>query len=87
MMGAIAAHSNPMTQISLIEAQQHLPELIANLKPGEEIQICQNERAIARLIVEPRTTRKPRQPGSAIGTFTIIADDEQHLEDFCDYMQ
>ena len=58
-----------MTQITLIEAQLHLCELIAQLQPGEEVQICQDDRPIARLTIEPRKTRKPRQPGSAIGTF------------------
>ena len=55
-----------MTQITLTEAQLHLCELIAKLQPGEEVQICQDDRPIARLTVEPRKTRKPRQPGSAI---------------------
>ena len=56
-----------MTQITLAEAQLHLSELIAELRPGEEVQIYQDDRPIARLTIEPRKTRKPRQPGSAIG--------------------
>ena len=75
-----------MTQITLIEAQLHLCELIAQLQPGEEVQICQDDRPIARLTIEPRKTRKPRQPGSAIGTFTIVADDDDHLEALSEYM-
>lgn len=55
-----------MTQSTLTEAQLHLSELIAELQPGEEVQICQDDRPIARLAIEPRKTRKPRQPGSAI---------------------
>ena len=75
-----------MTQITLTEAQLHLCELIAKLQPGEEVQICQDDRPIARLTIEPRKTRKPRQPGSAIGTFTIVSDDDDHLEVFSEYM-
>ena len=75
-----------MTQITLTEAQLHLCELIAQLQPGEEVQICQDDRPIARLTIEPRKTRKPRQPGSAIGTFTIVSDDDDHLEAFSEYM-
>ena len=75
-----------MTQITLTEAQLHLCELIAKLQPGEEVQICQDDRPIARLTIEPRNTRKPRQPGSAIGTFTIVSDDDDHLEVFSEYM-
>jgi antitoxin (DNA-binding transcriptional repressor) of toxin-antitoxin stability system len=75
-----------MTQITLTEAQLHLSELIARLQPGDEVQICQDDRPIARLMIEPRKTRKPRQPGSAIGTFTIVSDDDDHLEAFSEYM-
>jgi antitoxin (DNA-binding transcriptional repressor) of toxin-antitoxin stability system len=46
-----------MTQITLSEAQQNLPELIADLQPGEEVQICQDNQPIARLIIEPRKIR------------------------------
>jgi hypothetical protein len=36
---------------------------------------------------KPQTNpRQPRQPGSAIGTLTILADDEEHLQDFQNYM-
>jgi antitoxin (DNA-binding transcriptional repressor) of toxin-antitoxin stability system len=45
-----------MTQITLSEAQQNLPELIADLQPGEEVQICQDNQPIARLIIEPNAS-------------------------------
>ncbi len=75
-----------MAHITLAEAQLHLPELIAGLQPGEEVQIISGNRAIARLIAEVPTPRKPRQPGSAAGTLVILSDDQTHLEDFGDYM-
>ncbi|GAP98066.1 type II toxin-antitoxin system Phd/YefM family antitoxin [Leptolyngbya sp. NIES-2104] len=75
-----------MAQITLEEAQLRLPELIAGLQPGEEVQIFSKNRAVARLIAEAPPTRKPRQPGSAVGTLVILADDETHLKDFGDYM-
>ena len=73
-----------MTHITLTEAQQHLSEIIAGLTPGETIQIFQDDRPIARLIIEIPTLLKPRKPGSAIGTFTIVSDDDDHLQDFND---
>jgi antitoxin (DNA-binding transcriptional repressor) of toxin-antitoxin stability system len=41
-----------MTQITLTEAQQHLTEIISGLQPGEEVQILQDDRPIARLTLE-----------------------------------
>ena len=64
-----------MTRIPLTEA-----ELIASLQPGEEVQIFSGDRTVARLIGELQPPRKPRQPGSAIGTLTILSEDEIHLE-------
>ncbi|GAA6614367.1 type II toxin-antitoxin system Phd/YefM family antitoxin [Scytonema sp. NUACC26] len=75
-----------MTRIPLTEAQLRLPELIASLQPGEEVQIFSGNRTVARLIAELQSPRKPRQPGSAIGTLIILSEDETHLEDFHDYM-
>jgi antitoxin (DNA-binding transcriptional repressor) of toxin-antitoxin stability system len=78
-----------MTQISLAEAQEHLPEIIAGLQPGEAVQIIQGDRAIARLtvesLVESLKVRQPRKPGSEIGSLTILAEDQAHLEGFEDY--
>lgn len=64
-----------MIRIPLTEA-----ELIASLQPGEEVQIFSGDRTVARLISELQPPRKPRQPGSAIGTLTILSEDEIHLE-------
>ncbi|MEH2465478.1 type II toxin-antitoxin system Phd/YefM family antitoxin [Nostoc sp.] len=75
-----------MIRIPLIEAQLHLPELIASLQPGEEVQIFSGDRTVARLIGELQPPHKPHQPGSAIGTLIILSEDETHLEDFHDYM-
>jgi antitoxin (DNA-binding transcriptional repressor) of toxin-antitoxin stability system len=75
-----------LAQISLTEAQEHLPEIIAGLQPGEAVQIIQGDRAIARLIVESLKVRQPRKPGSEIGSLTILAEDQAHLDGFEDYI-
>jgi antitoxin (DNA-binding transcriptional repressor) of toxin-antitoxin stability system len=70
-----------MTQITLTEAQQHLPEIISGLQPGEEVQIIQDDRPIARLIVDGLrsnddhllTQRQPRIPGQYQGKFIVPA--------------
>jgi antitoxin (DNA-binding transcriptional repressor) of toxin-antitoxin stability system len=75
-----------MTRITIAEAQLHLPELIARLQPGEAVQIFSEERLVARLVAELSSAQKPRQPGSAVGMLTILSDDQEHLENFGDYM-
>jgi len=75
-----------MPYVSLNEAQTHLPDLIAGLKPGEELEITINDRTVARLVAEPAKARKPRRPGSAVGILVVVAEDDEHLRDFKDYM-
>jgi antitoxin (DNA-binding transcriptional repressor) of toxin-antitoxin stability system len=75
------------TTISIDQAQIKLAELIHQLLPGEEIMICENERPVAKLIrlSNPARTRR-RTPGMCKAMITIISDDDDHLEDFKDYM-
>lgn len=75
-----------MTRISLEAAQDRLAELIADLKPGEEIQITKDDRSVARLVGEPTSRREPREPGSAVGILIVGEDDDEHLEDFRGHM-
>jgi len=57
------------------------------LKPGEELMIMEHDQTVARLVAERHAQPKMRQPGSAVGKFFIIEDDDTHLEDFREYMQ
>ena len=43
-----------MTTATVEEVQINLPSLISALKPGEEVMIMEHDRAVARLIAEPR---------------------------------
>jgi antitoxin (DNA-binding transcriptional repressor) of toxin-antitoxin stability system len=76
-----------MTTVTLEEAQAKLPELIEHLAVGEELLITRNQEPIARLIAEEKPKRKPRKAGSAKGMLTILADDDEHLKDFAEYME
>ncbi len=68
-----------MNQITLTEAQQHLSEIISGLQPGEEVQIIQDDRPIARLIIDGlrpieghrQNQRQPRSPGQYEGKFIV----------------
>ena len=75
-----------MMTVTLQEAQARLPELIGHLTKGEELVITQNEQPIARLTLEPPQRRR-RKAGNCRGMLTIVADDDEHLRDFAEYMQ
>ena len=72
--------------VTIEEAQAHLAELVSKLTPGQEIVIMENDQPVATLTGQYTRARQPRQPGSAKGQFIIVADDEEHLEDFKDYL-
>jgi antitoxin (DNA-binding transcriptional repressor) of toxin-antitoxin stability system len=53
--------------------------------PGEEVVITENNQPVAKLVVSP--AEKPRPvPGLCRGMLTILAEDDEHLEDFKEYM-
>jgi len=73
--------------VTLEEAQQSLPTLIAGLKPGDELIITQGAKPVAQVLPVSQTTPEPRKPGSAKSMLTILAEDDEHLEDFREYME
>jgi antitoxin (DNA-binding transcriptional repressor) of toxin-antitoxin stability system len=74
-----------LENITLEEAQSNLPELINRLKPGEEIVITRDNQPVAALHLPDGATPQPRF-GSCRGALTILAEDDEHLQDFKDYM-
>lgn len=75
-----------LTSITIEEAQASLKDLIHKLNPGQELIITENEQPIAKLISEPQKSQQRPGPGLCTGMITIIADDEDHLKDFEEYM-
>jgi antitoxin (DNA-binding transcriptional repressor) of toxin-antitoxin stability system len=67
------------------EAQETLPDLISKLVPGEEVVITKDDQPVARLR-SLATGRPPPRFGSCKGILTIVTEDEEHLEDFKEYM-
>jgi antitoxin (DNA-binding transcriptional repressor) of toxin-antitoxin stability system len=65
--------------------QAELVELIDKITLGEEVIITRNQQSVAQLV--PLPSAKP-QPvfGSCKGMLTIVAEDDEHLEDFKEYM-
>jgi antitoxin (DNA-binding transcriptional repressor) of toxin-antitoxin stability system len=76
--------------VTIEEAQKSLPELIANLKPGDELIITRDKQPVAQvkaIEASPLPNGPPRSPGSAKGMLTILAEDDEHLADFKEYME
>jgi antitoxin (DNA-binding transcriptional repressor) of toxin-antitoxin stability system len=71
--------------ITLQEAQTDLAALIARLVPGEEVIITENDRPVAELRAVPSDFKQPRF-GSSQGKLIILAEDDEHLKDFAEYM-
>jgi antitoxin (DNA-binding transcriptional repressor) of toxin-antitoxin stability system len=70
--------------VTIEEAASHLADLIAGLHPGEEITLTSGNRAIAKIV--PAEVKPVRRPGAAKGMLHILKEDDEHLEDFKDYM-
>lgn len=74
-----------MTTVTIEEAQAHLQELIEELAVDDVLVNTRNARPIARLVPSPQQTGKALY-GRGQGKITIVADDDEHLEHFQDYM-
>jgi antitoxin (DNA-binding transcriptional repressor) of toxin-antitoxin stability system len=63
-----------------------LPELLDSLTPGDEVILTRNQQPVAKLVSEAPKHRQPRKAGNCVGMIRIVADDDEHLEDFGEYM-
>jgi prevent-host-death family protein len=77
-----------MTNLSIQEAQAHLPELVHGLASGDEVVILENNRPVARIVpAAGPQQRSPRRSGTLRGTVLYMAPDfDAPLEDFKEYM-
>ena len=71
-----------MVQVTIEQAVLDLPRLLEGVKQGEEFVIVQDDAPLARL----SPVLPPRQPGSAVGIITYVAEDfDAPLEEFEEY--
>jgi len=71
--------------VELEVAQATLGKLIDDLQPNEEVLIMRNQRPVAKLVPSAPVS-KPRIPGLMKGKLMVVAEDDEHLEGFKDYM-
>ena len=72
--------------VTLTQAQADLAGLIKGLPAGKQVVITENGRPIATIIAAPSAAAGKRVPGLWKGKVTILADDDEHLADFSEYM-
>ncbi len=70
--------------LTIEQASSQLVGLVRALGPDDEIILTDNNRAVARIL--PSTPRASRVAGSCKDLLTIISEDDDHLDDFKDYM-
>jgi antitoxin (DNA-binding transcriptional repressor) of toxin-antitoxin stability system len=70
--------------ISIEQASTQLEGLVRALGPNDEIVLTDNDKPVARIV--PNGSPSRRTPGAWKGILTIVSDDDEHLEDFRDYM-
>jgi prevent-host-death family protein len=75
-----------MAIITIEEAQARLSDLIHNLGPGDEVVITENNQPVAKLVSQGAMPHQRPAPGLCKGMITIVADDDEHLKDFAEYM-
>jgi antitoxin (DNA-binding transcriptional repressor) of toxin-antitoxin stability system len=72
--------------VTLEEAQAKLRELIAQLSPGAELIITENQQPVAKLVAAVQPSE--RSLGTLRGTVSYMAPDfDAPLEDFTEYME
>jgi antitoxin (DNA-binding transcriptional repressor) of toxin-antitoxin stability system len=71
-----------MNSIRVEEAQAKLAELIAQLKPGEALEITKNHEIVAKIVRQ----KNARQFGLGKGKLKIVVEDDEHLSEFKEYM-
>ena len=75
-----------MTKIVELDvAQATLSELVAGLTPDDDIVIMKDHMPVANLEATS-AVRPPRVPGLMKGKLTVLAEDDEHLKDFAEYM-
>jgi antitoxin (DNA-binding transcriptional repressor) of toxin-antitoxin stability system len=72
--------------VTLQEAQANLPELIRDQPSGQEVEITDNGKSIAKLIVLPKPERKVPRLGTMKGTVLSMERFDEPLEEFEEYM-
>ena len=67
-----------------LEGQSQLAELIDGLAAGDAVVITRDGKPVARLT--PEMPVGVPIPGRCRGMLTVVAEDDEHLKDFAEYL-
>lgn len=76
-----------MSSVTLEEAQAHLPQLIEQLQPGEEITLTDQGRPVAQMTKAVRTSWPCKVGSYRKAEFWMAADFDAPPADFKEYME
>jgi antitoxin (DNA-binding transcriptional repressor) of toxin-antitoxin stability system len=72
--------------VTLEEAKAKLVELIHGQPSGQEVEITENGKSVAKLVVLPKPERKVPRLGTMKGTVLSMERFDEPLEEFEEYM-
>lgn len=84
-LGCISSRKRTLESISVEEAQARLTELIDKLAPGQEVLLTRDDKPVSQLISLSLAKPYPK-PGRCHGVLTVLLDDDEHLQDWNQYM-
>jgi antitoxin (DNA-binding transcriptional repressor) of toxin-antitoxin stability system len=76
-----------MANVTLAEAQAHLPQIIEQLQPGEVITITDNGHPLAQVKKTERTSWPCKAGSYRKAEFWMAPDFDAPLDDFKEYME
>ena len=72
--------------MTIDQAAANLRDIVGALGPGDEVVLTRDDQPVAKIIGQPPRSVVSRQPGSCKGMLTIVSEDDEHLNDFKEYM-
>jgi antitoxin (DNA-binding transcriptional repressor) of toxin-antitoxin stability system len=72
--------------IPIEQAAAKLVELVGTLRPGEEIVLTDHDQPVAKIIPSSAATKR-RRAGTCEGMLIINQEDDEHLDDFEEYVR
>ena len=75
-----------MSTLNIDEVQSRLPQIIDALRSDEELVITRGDRAVARFLPPERPMGTPARIARGKDMRIAYIDDDEHLEDFAEYL-